>query len=401
MSFITQHYEKNILATILMGFIAAFVYLIIVLSKDIETTPEDLILPPKEPDYPAKFDKFGTETSKVKKYGELEKLSKKQIWTNVMNADYEGPVRTGLMSPIPAARCPNKECRKIVPYIYFENKSKCLFCNHQFSGPPPPSPPTDDKDGDDMPDTWEKRYGLNPLSPADKWTDLDKDGYPNYLEYDDDPKIMTKPNDAKSHPPLAWRLQFMDSKRKLIPLKLINVMKNNVEQKDKWLVHVKLRDHKKRWREKFVKIGDELRIGTAMYKILDIIYLEKEDWIQALNRPMKINISKIVIKNTVIKDDKPITVELKKPVYENTVRIAFKDSFSKKRYFVNVGNTFTVGDQTVGKEHYKVISFEDKKSAVLQKVDEEKDGEFTINKQSTLEQKIEGENKEKELNHPM
>ena len=41
--------------------------------------------------------------------------------------------------------------------------------------------PDDDNDG--MPDWWEKKYGLNPLDPSDRNTDLDGDGLTNYQEY--------------------------------------------------------------------------------------------------------------------------------------------------------------------------------------------------------------------------
>lgn len=40
-----------------------------------------------------------------------------------------------------------------------------------------------DSDADGMPDSWERRYGLNPLDPADGSTDNDKDGYTNLEEY--------------------------------------------------------------------------------------------------------------------------------------------------------------------------------------------------------------------------
>lgn len=43
--------------------------------------------------------------------------------------------------------------------------------------------PPRDSDKDGMPDNWEKRYGLNPDNPADRNSDLDKDGYTNLEEY--------------------------------------------------------------------------------------------------------------------------------------------------------------------------------------------------------------------------
>ncbi len=43
--------------------------------------------------------------------------------------------------------------------------------------------PPIDSDIDGMPDLWEKRFGLNPESPADAQLDLDDDGYTNVEEY--------------------------------------------------------------------------------------------------------------------------------------------------------------------------------------------------------------------------
>ena len=43
--------------------------------------------------------------------------------------------------------------------------------------------PSEDKDGDGMPDWWEKKYGLNPNDPSDAAKDKDGDGYTNLEEF--------------------------------------------------------------------------------------------------------------------------------------------------------------------------------------------------------------------------
>jgi len=40
-----------------------------------------------------------------------------------------------------------------------------------------------DRDGDGMPNEWERQHGLNPDSPADGAQDRDGDGYTNVEEY--------------------------------------------------------------------------------------------------------------------------------------------------------------------------------------------------------------------------
>jgi pectate lyase len=43
--------------------------------------------------------------------------------------------------------------------------------------------PPADTDGDGMPDSWERRFGLNPIDPSDGADDKDHDGYTNLEEY--------------------------------------------------------------------------------------------------------------------------------------------------------------------------------------------------------------------------
>ncbi|WP_114778788.1 hypothetical protein [Botryobacter ruber] len=47
----------------------------------------------------------------------------------------------------------------------------------------PPAKAPKDRDQDGMPDSWEKKHGLNPKDPADAATDKDGDGYTNIEEY--------------------------------------------------------------------------------------------------------------------------------------------------------------------------------------------------------------------------
>ena len=43
--------------------------------------------------------------------------------------------------------------------------------------------PYEDSDGDGMPDSWEKKHGLNPNDPTDAAKDLDGDDYTNIEEF--------------------------------------------------------------------------------------------------------------------------------------------------------------------------------------------------------------------------
>ncbi|MCQ7029748.1 hypothetical protein MRO55_24915, partial [Escherichia coli] len=63
--------------------------------------------------------------------------------------------------------------------------------------PRPSSPlatPSGDTDGDGLPDSWERRYGLDPENAADAAEDTDGDGLDNLTEL----RIRTKPDGADS-----------------------------------------------------------------------------------------------------------------------------------------------------------------------------------------------------------
>jgi hypothetical protein len=43
--------------------------------------------------------------------------------------------------------------------------------------------PVKDRDGDGMPDAWERKYGLDPTDPSDAAKDCNGDGYTNIEKY--------------------------------------------------------------------------------------------------------------------------------------------------------------------------------------------------------------------------
>lgn len=391
MGFLSKHYEKIILASFLLIFITALVYLIMVFSKSTEITEEDLIIEEREADYASKFNLVGEETAKEeknKKYAYLKNLSKEQSWTTTAKRNKISPVETDLLKPISAARCPG--CKKVIPLVYFEKQDKCILCGFDLKPPEKPKTPVNnDVDKDGMDDKWERQNELNPDSPSDKMQDKDEDGYPNYIEYKAVDDHRLKPNDPTSHPPLAWRLALLGIKKTLIPMQLFNVMKNNSEDPAKWLVQIKTKSRSGRWKDGFKKLNETIKVGRDVFKIIDVKFIEKEKYNPRLKMPMKMNVSEIVIKNTVNEVDKPIKVEMKKAVYENLVKIGLEDVINEKRYSVKVGDVFTAGDDIVGRTKYEVISLDGRKSVTIQEVSGDKKGpEYVIKKTSVLDEKI-------------
>ncbi len=82
-----------------------------------------------------------------------------------------------------------KGCGMPIPFP----SDKCPFCGKSQKEE---EKPTEDHDGDGMPDEWEKQYGLNPLDPVDADEDKDDDGFTNIEEFE----AKTDPSDPASHP---------------------------------------------------------------------------------------------------------------------------------------------------------------------------------------------------------
>ena len=101
-----------------------------------------------------------------------------------------------------------------VPFLVAPERVWCVSCKRPitlaadscpFCGAEQPSDVAGedwDTDGDGMPDSWEKKNGLNPLDASDADGDLDGDGFTNKEEFD----AGTDPRDPKSHPP---RFKFL------------------------------------------------------------------------------------------------------------------------------------------------------------------------------------------------
>lgn len=93
--------------------------------------------------------------------------------------------------------CVNPECGKPIPY----EATMCPFCG--FSQPKPDDIIRElDNDGDQLPDVWEEKHGLDPRDAADASLDLDGDGFSNLEEY----LAGSRPDDATSYPPPQIRV---------------------------------------------------------------------------------------------------------------------------------------------------------------------------------------------------
>ena len=390
MRFLTKHYEKIVLAISLLIFIISLVYLIAVFSQSMVINEQDLMLKNNKPDYVQIFDAKGnTNLKKGEKnpYNFMAILTNGDHWMKSINRGTKIPVSTDLMVPFKAARC--FYCKKIIPLIYFDKEEDCILCHkslHRIK-----TETTKDVDKDQIPDEWEKKYGLEPMKASDKMLDKDNDGYPNYIEYIANPQ--TEPNNPKSHPSLAERVYLKALKRTKLPIMLKSVMKNGEEDKSKWLVQVKNK-FKGKWRTSFVKIGETVKVAGDEYKITDVNFKMKDVYNKKIKQPVPTNVSEIVIEKVAASKPSPITVKMKKPVYQNEVKIIIADYIEDKPIATFVGDTFKLGDERIGIESFTVkdIKYKSKDNQdttiVIQANDKNKT-EFIIGKEAKLQLQIE------------
>ena len=355
MGFLYKHYEKIILAASLLVFVIALVYLIMVFSKSKEVSEDDLMLRPTGSNYTSIFDENGKEVvpeGEKPHYAILDNLKAETIWRHSVKRDPASLDFSDLMIPFKAARC--AKCKKLIPIVAFK-QHKCPLCGE----PPGKVKKVDiidtgrDTDGDGMPDKYEIKYHLDPASAEDKFTDKDGDGFSNFIEFES----KTSPDDPKMHPPLADRLALVRIIRKKLSLKLIKVQKRDSDDKKSWIIEMKVIGRRGRPVTLFSKIGDEIKIGKNgqdVYTITDAEYKVGEKFDPRLKQPVPVNISEIVIQNALDSTDKPITVVVNKPVYENTIRLGFKDTVTGKSYVLKKGASFTMGDAKTGIEEYTV-----------------------------------------------
>ncbi len=105
-------------------------------------------------------------------------------------------------------RLPCLNCRRPIPF----DANICPYCDIEQ---PDVTTGDDDRDGDQIPDEWEREHGLNPNDPTDANDDPDGDGFSNLEEY----LAGTNPFDANSSPPPIRKLRLQ--RVRTIPISII------------------------------------------------------------------------------------------------------------------------------------------------------------------------------------
>jgi hypothetical protein len=351
-----KHYEKIILAILLMVFVVSLIYLIIIIMSSKNITPDMLKLPKKKPDY-RKVDFTEPE------YNVIKRLPVNDKWLACGPRNKNDKFWTDLMIPFEAARSYYGK-KRIVPFYYFMDEYGVNKC--PFTGKPLPEPDrrvvvSADKDNDGIPNDKEIEYGMDPENPDDIYQDIDGDGFSNIVEYKINPEWV---NNKKLHPPLAHRLYVVKILRTRIGVQLKKVRATGKDKKN-WEIYMEVLNKRGQWRTRFPRLGHTINVSGIEYDIVDIKNIKEDVYDKTLKATIKKDRSVVTIQKKGAGEK--IKVVVGEPAYAPKKKVYIMDSIDNSRYKGIVGENIVVGDDELGKETYLIVSADAKKDEVVLK----------------------------------
>ena len=368
-----QHYEKIILAALLLGFVLSLVYLLQMVDSARKVTAEDL-------KFTAPASRYEVQNFAEDRYQIDTVLGKRAVWNDRQDTNKLGFVGE-LSVPVKALRCENTECRKIMPWSMAKGK-KCPFCQGEIGDPgDPPDYETQvaklDTDGDGMPDRYESKMGLNPLDPSDADKDQDNDGFSNLYEF----LVKTDPNDNRSYPGLEKCLYLYRLTKKVMPLMLNGVTQVDPKNKKTWDINITINN----MREAKL-LGDTFDIGKVKYQLVDVDYRTKDRQDASVtvgDDASLVTVAPVVNGKVDMKRKK--VLEVNKPVYDDSHIVQIRDVRTPRvrPFRLEVNGTFTVKTEDGQKVVFQLTSVNAQKEQV-ELVNTETDNRFVLEKHARV-----------------
>lgn len=337
--FLNAHYEKIILAVLLIAFAALLYYQLLFVQKAQNQDIDDIVNQ-KQPKTDYESIDFAT-----KKEYRMETIFSE--W-NKIEQDPASATATQMMAPYPMAEC--VYCHALIPSNAYpaigETKNgKCPACGKALA--PRIKVEIDalgrnDVNGNGIPDDWEKEMHVSDEYSSPE-SDEDSDGFNLQQEY----KAKTNPTDPLSHPKYITQMYSSAvSQKRFTGLELVSVDDTKEDKKDWTATFNVVRNDKKR--TEFVRIN----VGTfnhqdgrnnVAFTLLDIETDEKtQEYVAYIQR--------------VGKQDERIVCRIKQPVYDPMPRVRLLNSLYNRTITSAVGSSFKLGTAKTGEEQYNIIS---------------------------------------------
>lgn len=333
--FLQAHYEKIILAALLIIFTALLYYQLMFIQRAQNKEVDTKIRPVQKPS-----DYESIDFAASPKY-KMETIF--SDWNTIAPVE-DAANKTQMMVPYPMAEC--VFCHALIPANAYpaigETKNgRCPACGKALA--PRVKVEEDelagkaDQNGNGIPDDWEKEQNI-----ASEYThpdsDEDNDGFSLIQEF----KAKTNPTDAASHPKYITQV-YVDaiSQHRFTGLELVSVDMTKKDKKDWQTTFNVVRNNRKR--SEFVRID----VGTFKNNNVDfsVVDIEVDDKTQ----------TPIVYIQRVGKVER-IACRPKQPVYDPAPRVRFLNALLGRTFISSVGAEFSLGTDKTGKEVYKVVS---------------------------------------------
>ena len=358
MEFIKRHYEKLLLAGLLIMFIGSMVYLAGIMRDTGSISKEDLKIPTRPADFTRAVESEGNSPENYELNRNLFGIAPWIASKSRPGSRYQH-FYSDLVVTFGAARCGHDGCERVIPMYYFGNKKEgCPWCGKLLSAPPKGVNlqragvvTAEDPDGCGIPHDVKRQYGLAENDPFNVLDDLDKDGFSNLYEY----RQKTSLNRATSRPPMWHRLVVEKIERVKLPLQLKAVMAPYPNDKTRWDVQIKLTDKQ---RTELTMLNERIRIEDEDYTVKDIVLdLSEKD---ASGNPIDKSYIDVVSDNGV-----KIRMQIGKDVYTPDAKALIRDLGSGKLYILSVGQEFRVGTRRTGRSRYVVAKIDQEKKQVF------------------------------------
>jgi len=343
--FLTAHYEKIILAGLLVIFAALLYYQLLFVQKAQTQDVAAKVNPVQKPsDYtPVDF-------ASDRKYRMETVFSE---WNKIESAK-DSPIATQMMSPYPMAEC--VYCHTLIPADAYpainETKNgKCPACGKALA---PREQVEDellgkaDSNSNGIPDEWEKENNISADFESSE-SDEDGDGFTLFQEY----KAKTNPTDPKSHPQYISQIYVSAiSQTRFRGLELVSVDTTKKDKKDWVATFNVIRNN--RTRSEFVQINvGTFKSNEVDFKLIDIEIDDSQKPVAYVQRIDKVN--------------ERIPCRIKQAVYDPYPRVRFLNMLNNSTFINAVGTQFKLGSEKTGEELYEVVSADVAKKEVVVK----------------------------------